>query len=236
MESEHRGRGTGRPPAGGLELGLDGLLAVRALGRGGGVGPPSPLGGRPGGGPAGPSGQLQRQPGGCSSPSDEDDVRPATLLRQDSLGDDEAAEEGGAEGWGRDEEGDGEAGSEACTPARRPAPAGGAGGANALAGSGQRSGAASPRRATAAATPPASPKRPPLSGPAPAQLCGEQQRSQGFVHRQLFEQASPPLPAPPRGQLVIDAGFEGGNVAAVRRAEDGQEYEITLRPDSLNPK
>lgn len=57
-----------------------------------------------------------------------------------------------------------------------------------------------------------------------------------YVHRQTFE--APPATAalPPRGHLVFNSAFEGGNVLAARRLDDGNEYELTLRHDANNPK
>jgi hypothetical protein len=42
--------------------------------------------------------------------------------------------------------------------------------------------------------------------------------------------------SPPPGQLIFDGSFEGGNIAAVQHSEDGAEYEVTLRSDSLNTR
>lgn len=41
---------------------------------------------------------------------------------------------------------------------------------------------------------------------------------------------------PPLGHLMFDGQFEGGNIAEVRRLEDGSEYDIWLQHDTLNPR
>lgn len=41
---------------------------------------------------------------------------------------------------------------------------------------------------------------------------------------------------PPLGHLMFDGQFEGGNIAGVRRLEDGSEYDLWLQHDTLNPR
>lgn len=96
----------------------------------------------------------------------------------------------------------------------------------------------------------------PRTAPAPVQqplkttrtglnLLDEATMLQGYIHREIFEGPlvipqgrgisvdNPQLPA---GFLIFSSNFEGGNVAGARRSDDGNEYEVTLRPDSNNPK
>lgn len=54
---------------------------------------------------------------------------------------------------------------------------------------------------------------------------------------QIFEANTTRQEGPlPRGHLLFNGAFEGGNIGGTKRCEDGLEYEITLRHDTNNSK